>query len=89
MRAKLRVMKGCLLVACLLFSALSCAQISVSDEVADLQQRAEQGDAQAQNDLGFMYANGQGVPQDDAEAVRLFRLLAEQGLALAQNHLGR
>ncbi len=31
---------------------------------------AEQGDAQAQHNLGFMYANGQGVPQDNAEAVK-------------------
>ena len=40
---------------------------------------AEQGDAKAQSDLGFMYAKGQGVPQDDAEAVRWYRKAAEQG----------
>ena len=35
-----------------------------------------------------MYSNGQGVPQDDKEAVRLYRLSAEQGDAQAQNSLG-
>jgi TPR repeat protein len=36
-----------------------------------------------------MYSRGDGVPQDDVEAVRWFRLAAEQGLALAQYFLGR
>ena len=35
-----------------------------------------------------MYANGEGVPQDDAEAVRWYRLAAEQGNAGAQLNLG-
>jgi len=35
-----------------------------------------------------MYYNGQGVPQNYAEAVRLYRLAAEQGIADAQNNLG-
>ena len=35
-----------------------------------------------------MYANGRGVPQDDAEAVRLYRLAAGQGDATAHLHLG-
>ena len=35
---------------------------------------AEQGDANAQNTLGLMYHGGDGVPQDDAEAVRRIAL---------------
>jgi TPR repeat protein len=35
-----------------------------------------------------MYAKGQGVPQDYKEAVRWFRLAAEQGDAGAQYNLG-
>jgi TPR repeat protein len=35
-----------------------------------------------------MYANGQGVPQDYAEAVRWYRKAADQGLAHAQFNLG-
>ena len=31
---------------------------------------AEQCNAFAQHNLGLMYANGQGVPQDDVEAVK-------------------
>ena len=49
---------------------------------------AEQGDAYAQNNLGFMYDNGHGVPQDYAEAVKWYRRAAEQGDAYAQHNLG-
>ena len=42
---------------------------------------ADQGDSFAQNNLGSMYANGQGVTQDYKEAVRWFRLSAGQGNA--------
>ena len=35
-----------------------------------------------------MYANGEGVPEDDAEAVRWYRLAADQGHADAQYNLG-
>ena len=38
--------------------------------------------------LGFMYANGRGVPEDDAEAVKWYRKAAEQGHAEAQYQLG-
>ena len=49
---------------------------------------ADQGHASAQNNLGIMYATGQGVPQNDAEAVKWYRLAADQGHASAQNLLG-
>jgi TPR repeat protein len=49
---------------------------------------AEQGDAAAQYNLGWMYENGNGVLQDYAEAVRWYRLAAEQGNARAQTNLG-
>ena len=35
-----------------------------------------------------MYDNGQGVPQDYAEAMKWYRLAAEQGHAKAQHNLG-
>ena len=51
---------------------------------------AEQGDAKAQVNLGFMNENGQGVPQDFAEAAKWYRKAAEQGNnAMAQHDLGR
>ena len=43
---------------------------------------AEQGDANAQTNLGVMYETGRGVPKDYNEAVRLYRLAAEQGYAI-------
>ncbi len=49
---------------------------------------AEQGDASAQFSLGFMYANGYGVPKDDQAAVQWYRLAEEQGHAKAQSNLG-
>ena len=49
---------------------------------------AEQGDAGAQFNLGVMYKNGWGVPQDYAEAVKWYRLAAERWLASAQCNLG-
>ena len=54
-----------------------------------LKERAEQGDREAQCKLGFMYAKGEGVPQDYREAVRWLRLAADQGDAMAQGQLGR
>ena len=42
----------------------------------------------AQTNLGFMYSSGRGVPQDLGEAVKWYRLAAEQGNATAQSNLG-
>ena len=39
---------------------------------------AEQGNAQAQFNLGLMYGNGQGVPQDYVQAHKWFNLAASQ-----------
>jgi TPR repeat protein len=41
---------------------------------------AEQGSADAQSDLGVMYQSGIGVPYDYKEALKLYRLAAEQGV---------
>ena len=49
---------------------------------------AEQGNATSQLLVGMMYFEGQGVKQDDFEAVKWFRKAAEQGNAYAQNKLG-
>ena len=49
---------------------------------------AEAGVADAQYNLGVMYATGRGVTQDYAEAVRWYRLAAGQGDADAQYNLG-
>ena len=49
---------------------------------------AEQGDNDAQFNLGQMYSNGLGVLQDFKEAAKWYRLSAEQGDAIAQCNLG-
>jgi len=41
----------------------------------------------AQFNLGLMYDFGEGVPEDDEEAVRWYREAAEQGNAAAQVNL--
>jgi len=49
---------------------------------------ADQGNAQAQFNLGDMYDVGRGVPQNYADAIRWYRMAADQGLASAQFKLG-
>ena len=68
--------------------ALAVGAQAQTPEIDALRARAEQGDADAQFVLGFMYATGRGVPQDDVQAVRWYRRAAEQGDADAQFVLG-
>jgi len=49
---------------------------------------AERGDVDAQFSLGEMSKKGQGVPRDDAEALKWYRRAADHGHADAQNNLG-
>ena len=42
---------------------------------------AEQGNARAQNNLGFMYANGDGVAQDYVKALTWWNIAAIDGVA--------
>jgi TPR repeat protein len=49
---------------------------------------AKQGQAVAQYHLGLLYANGQGVPKDDAQARLWYEKAAAQGHADAQANLG-
>ena len=49
---------------------------------------AEQGLTKAQFDLGAMYDNGEGVPQNFAEAMKWYRKAADQGHATALLNLG-
>ena len=63
----------------------------VGDEKKDFETTkalAVRGDSLAQYNLGVMYANGDGVPEDDKEAAKWFRKAAEQGNDGAQFNLG-
>jgi TPR repeat protein len=51
-------------------------------------EKAELGEAEAQNRLGLMYVTGKGVTKNDIEAAKWFRKAAEQGYANAQKNLG-
>ena len=55
-----------------------------------LRKAAEQGNADAQNLLGEMYASGDGVAGlDHVEAVKWYRLSAHRGNPMAQLHLAK
>jgi hypothetical protein len=49
---------------------------------------ANKGVAQAEYNLAEMYADGQGVPKDDAQAASWFQKAADQGYAAAEYNLG-
>jgi len=57
-------------------------------DLAALRQSAASGDPDAQNNLGYMYASGQGVPKGYVDAVRWYRKAADQDYPDAQNNLG-
>src|SRR6056300_1298156 len=57
------------------------------EELRRLELAAEQGDAEAQFNLGRRYDNGEGVTRDNRTAVKWYSLAAEQGLADAQYSL--
>jgi hypothetical protein len=58
-----------------------------SDRLADLTMRAKAGETGAQYDLGVMFARGDGVAQDYAEAAAWFREAAINGNVAAQYDL--
>jgi TPR repeat protein len=53
----------------------------------DYRKAAERGDSAAQNALGRIFEQGDGVPQDYAEAAKWYRMAADQGLAPAEYNL--
>jgi hypothetical protein len=65
------------IVAVLTALALCVPVQAQTPEIDALRARAEEGVASAQFNLELMYTTGRGVPQDDAEAVRWYRLAAD------------
>jgi len=72
----------------LLLTVLLASNAFGAPDFDETKAAAEQGDAVAQNNLGYMYDNGEGVPENDAEAVKWYRKAADQGLVDAQYNLG-
>jgi len=62
--------------------------LSSGPAVNDLLTRAQGGEAEAQNQLGIHYSEGQGLPQNYQEAKYWFKKAADQGHAGAQVNLG-
>ena len=57
--------------------------------IREFRSAAERGDARAQNYLGQMYEDGQGLPEDIAAAVSWYQKAANAGEPAAQLNLGR
>ena len=57
--------------------------------VGELREAAEEGDLEAQNELGLMLVQGKGIALDYEEAVEWFRKAAERKYAPAQKNLGQ
>jgi TPR repeat protein len=70
------------LIIYLLFSGI------VTADTASLIQQAQQGDANAQVNIGTLYYQGLGVTQSYTEAAQWFELAANQGNAQGQFNLG-
>ena len=64
------------------------ASATTSSGVDDIKQAAANGDADAQLKLARLYAEGDVVREDAAEAAKWYRLAAEQGQSDAQVWLG-
>lgn len=59
------------------------------DLIQQLERKAQEGNASAQNDLGILYLNGsERVPQDQKRAAALFGQAAKQGYPTAIHNLG-
>lgn len=84
-------MKNIITAIVVLFLVLNVSVVTASASCkgfSECSAMAKRGDATAQFNLGLMYATGQGVLQDYKEAVKWYRLAADQGNAEAQNNLG-
>ena len=89
MRATDKTHRPIYMTAAMAMTVLLAATVLLAQDNPELsRQAAEQGDAEAQYNLGFMYAEGLGVSKDEPEWVRWYRLGADQGDAVAQLELG-
>ena len=69
------------------FAALALASTLAFGQPAAVLQAANQGDADAQFNLGWMHDKGEGVPQNHALAASWYRKAADQGHADAKQRL--
>lgn len=60
-------------------ASMAESKITTVNILQELDRRAREGDAACQFQLGYLYANGKGVRQDDQEAIHWYRLSAQNG----------
>jgi uncharacterized protein len=82
----MKYIRSCLFL--ILSGAFGAVWSQSGASIQELTRRAEAGEVAAQVELGRAYEDGNGVQQNDVEAVQWFRKAAEQGNAPAQNSLG-
>lgn len=94
LRVVLLVMLSVLLGACVTKPPTVAQGLELFDNgdyakaIEILDKLAQEGDAQAQQALGVMYENGQGVKKDETRALQLFRQAASKNNESAQYLLG-
>lgn len=71
----------------ILVIALSC-NICLGQNIQELANKAENGDAKAMNDLGDKYYYGKDIPQDYQKAYEWYAKASEKGYAEAMYNLG-
>jgi len=71
-----------------LFSLNTLAQEISKQGIENIVKAAEQGDVDAQAELGAMFLYGKGVTKNRTEALKWYHKAAEQGHSKAQNKLG-
>ena len=72
----------------LVFALLAAVGLAQAPDFAEIKKEAEAGNANAQYNLGVMYARGDDVQNDFGEAAKWFLMAAEQEYRPAQYTLG-
>ncbi len=68
-------------------TAVEAKKLTPTEQFAETKKKAEAGDVEAQNNLGVMYRDGNGVPKNSAKAVEWNQKAAAQGDEYAQLNL--
>jgi hypothetical protein len=94
----IKYLSGLLISLSLVFSHVAMANLNDADvayEKGDYKTAfdeyiilANQGNADAQNSIGFMYNIGSGVAKDYQQALNWYRQAANQGHVIAQSNMG-
>ncbi len=87
--AKMKIIVQFMVLFLTLNGYVLAAEVSTAtNSLEQVQKQAEAGDAGAQTRLGWVYANGVGVPLDADKAVEWYQKAAAQGYPKAQFELG-